>query len=323
MMARSWFLTTLALVALDGCTCEGREAARPVDEVADEPVASLDPEATLGLTPEVAATHLAAIDDGFIDALDVAREIDGADAVFAANLANPEARRALLDTMVHERLFAAEARRLGLDQAGPARRASDEVLAQALTAQMAGDVPPPSDAEVAAYYEAHRADFHDPDLASVSLVFARDEAAAREGLASVIADTRHRGETWIHVAERIGFAGPRNQPLTNTELFAAIPRASDPFVPEAVREAAFATEAGEAFAELVPHDGGFYLVLVQRRIPAADVPLDAVRESIRSQLHAAAIDARVDAIVADTLSHATFDDEALGTVRVPTPGPRS
>jgi hypothetical protein len=88
-------------------------------------------------------------------------------------------------------------------------------------------------------------------------------------------------------------------------------------VPQAVRDIAFAGQAGEVHPELVPHEDGFYLVRIDRQTDAVDVPFAAVRAQIERQLHEVAIDARLEEIVGAALGEFEVDEAALATVLLP------
>jgi hypothetical protein len=153
------------------------------------------------------------------------------------------------------------------------------------------------------------------------LIFTRDREAGNTAVTGMRNNLRRQPELWMTATEQLGFAGPRRQPRVQTEPFAATAREGEPFVPQVVRDAVFATEPGDLYPEVVPFEDGFYLVRVQERIEPQDLSFETVREAIRSELHAEAVDAYVTRIVADTLSTATFDDAALDAVVIPEPAP--
>jgi peptidyl-prolyl cis-trans isomerase C len=319
MRWRSVVLASLLCAGAAGCdSCLGRgETAASPSEPEVEGTASVDPELTLGLPAGVAQRVLAVVDGEELRVLDVARELERGGPTAAARMSDARARRQLVEVLVRDRALAVEARRRGLADDPRVAVARDEVLARALVEQLTADVAPPSEAEVRAYYDAHRDDYRDPPLASVGLLFTRERARAEAALAEMIADRHHRLEIWVRTAEAIGFAGPRRQPIEDTEPFAATPRPGESFVPQVIRDLAFEGTPGDMHPELVPFEDGFYIVRFDRQIPATDVPFEQVRDSIAAQLQAAAVDARIEEIVRTALSTATYDEEALTTVRVP------
>jgi hypothetical protein len=312
---RTLFALFLALgLCLSGC----RGCAEDSDAEGETPSrSSVDPELTLGLSPEQAQRELAVIDGEPLRVIDVAYELERAGPTAGARWTDAQGRQALIESLIRSRALAVEARRRGLGDDPRVAVARDEVLARALLDQLAGDVPAPSAQDVRAHYDAHRNDYRDPPLRSVALIFTRDRAAGEAALAEIRGDMHHQAELWMQAAERIGFAGPRWQPRVDTEMFAAVPRASDPFVPQAVRDIAFSGEAGQVHPELVPFEDGFYLVRIDRRTDAVDVPFEAVRASIERQLHERAIDARLEEIVGATLGRLEVDEAAIATVLLP------
>lgn len=318
MSASRRLVLLLFLAQLAGCrSCFGGPASGASTAGAVEPGASVDPELTLGLPPEQAQRVLAVIDGEELRVLDVAREMERAGPTASARWSDARQRHMLVENMIRSRALAVEARHRGLGDDPRVAVARDEVLVRALLEQLAGDVPQPSEAEVRAYYEAHRDDYRDPPLRSVGLIFTRDRAGGEAALAEIRGDLHHQAELWMRAAERIGFAGPRRQARVETEMFAAVPREGEPFVPQVVRDVAFAGEPGQVHPELVPFEDGFYLVRIDRHADATDVPFAAVRDRIARQLHDAAIDQRAEAIVAQALTRLELDEEALATVRLP------
>jgi hypothetical protein len=213
---------------------------------------------------------------------------------------------------------AAEARRTGWADEPEVRHAGDEQIARALVAQATADVLPPTDEEVRAYFDAHLDDYRQPERVTLGLIFTRDRERGEEGLRALEADRHHRSETWIHLAEEIGFAGPRTQPVQTTGAFAAVPTVGDAFVPEPVRALAFETTPGELFPELVPYEDGFLIGQVYQRFPAMDLSFEEVREGVRALLHERAVLARTDTIIAEGLASIEVDEAALRNVRLPT-----
>ncbi len=130
-----------------------------------------------------------------------------------------EARRRLLDDMVHLELLADEARRRGIDRLPEIRDRISELLAEELTSEVfateatASDV---TDAEVKAYYDAHAAEFHTPEVRELKDVAVlirqrlRAEHRAR-ALADFVDGLRARAHATVH-AERLGAAAAPPSP---------------------------------------------------------------------------------------------------------------
>lgn len=317
MIRSSHWAFWLALISI-GCTCGAHETSVSEQAPAEtEAVTSVDPEVLLGLAPAVANVVLAEIDGVPLRVLDIARELERVGPSLAPRLADAAARRELVEGLVVDRLLADQARRSGWGDEPEARRAADEQMAHALVAQATADVPVPSDEEARAYFDANPTEFRSPERVTVGLIFTHDRAGGEAGLARIQADTRHRSETWIHVAEAIGFAGPRVQPVQTTGAFAAVPTVGDAYVPEVIRPFAFETTPGELVPELVPYEDGFFIVIVYSRFPPTDLAIDEVREGIRARLLERAVLARTDEIIAEGLAAIHIDEAAMQHVHIP------
>lgn len=307
-----------ALLASSGCEgCQGEgPASEPEHAESEEP--SIDPELTLGLAPGVAERLLALVDGQPITVLDVAREFAEAGPTAGMRAQDADGRRGTLDALISDQALAVEARRRGLDEDPSVRRAREEIYVRALVAQVAADVPLPTDELLRATFEARRTRYRTPERRSAGIIFTRDRAGGEAALRELAADERRRAEIWARTADRIGIATPWSQPRRETDLFAAFPRDGEEFVPQPVRDAAFETEPGQLHPSLVPFEDGFYLVMVTSRAEPADPSFEAMRDSIREELHAEAVDSAVTQLVAAPLAEASYDDDALDAVRLPT-----
>ena len=312
MASRLVGLSFLALVAA-GCECTQEPAV--VDEGSEDVVPDL--EATLGLPPDVAERRLALVDGEPITVLDLARELNEQTPMVAARHADVEGRLAVLDSLLTEYALAAEARDRGLGADPAVVRAREEVLVRALVAQVARDVPQPTEEAVRAVFDQNRDRYRAPERRSAGLIFTRDREAALAAIPLLNEDLRQQPQNWMRLAERIGFAGPRRQPREETDLFAAFPRPGEAFVPQVVREAAFETEPGQVHPEPVPFEDGFYVIRVSSVAEPTDIPYESVREAIRAQLHEEALDGAVTQLIASRLAAAEYDDAALEAVVVP------
>jgi peptidyl-prolyl cis-trans isomerase C len=134
-----------------------------------------------------------------------------------------DARRRLLDDMVRLEVLADEARRRGIDRLPEIRDRISELLAEELTSEVfatdttTGDV---TDAEVKAYYDAHAAEFHTPEvreLKDVAVLIRQRLRAERRtrAVADFVNGLRARAHAIVH-AERLGAAtAPAAAPSTS------------------------------------------------------------------------------------------------------------
>jgi len=310
-------LRAVVVLALAAAGCDSCLGAPTPEPEATEGELSVDPELTLGLTPEIAQRRVAVVEGEEIRVLDVAYEIEAASPMVGARLGDAARRRALVERMVQDRALAAEARERGLDDDPRPARAREDFMVRALAEQVAADIPRPSEEEVRRFFDDNRDRYRNPPLRTVGLIFTRDRAAGEAAIARVQADPRHLNQMWHDIAREIGFMGPLWHPVQETEPFAATPRPNESIVPQPIRDIAFAGEPGNLHPELVPHADGWYLVRIMTAVDASDVPFGDVRAMIEQELHEAAAEQALTALVAEQLASATLDDEALETVRVP------
>src|SRR5262249_12489665 len=93
----------------------------------------------------------------------------------------PERRKELLREMIDVTLLADEAREKGYDKDPETEEAGRQVLRDAVLEKAREGAPTPSDVpaeEVRAYYDAHRADFRDPERRRISLIVLASDAGA-------------------------------------------------------------------------------------------------------------------------------------------------
>jgi hypothetical protein len=310
-------VTAFCVLAFGAAGCDGCDREPAAVEHASEDVAPPDPEVTLGLAPEVAERRLALVDDEPVTVLDLARELDTESSMVAARHADFEGRVAVLEALLMEYALAAEARDRGLADDPTVVRAREEVLVRAYVAEIALEVPEPTDEAVRAVFDSHRDRYRAPERRTAGIIFTRDREAALAAIPGLNSDMRQQPQNWMQLAERIGFAGPRIQPREETELFAAFPRPGEAYVPQVVRDAAFETEPGSVHPEPVPFEDGFYVVRTSSLAEPMDLPFEAVEASIRAQLHDEAVDSVVTQQVATSLAEAEYDESALDAVVIP------
>lgn len=127
-----------------------------------------------------------------------------------------------------------------------------------------------SDADVAAYYEAHRSDFSVPEKRSLQVVTAQDQAAAGR-----IAARWREGADWASVqkeAAGLSAATAAMEEATRADLPGA-----------ALAEAAFAAQPG-AVVGPVRSDFGWQILRVTRVVPGEERSLAQAHEEIRARI---------------------------------------
>ena len=259
----------LALILLLCVACREREAADPVILALDDFV--------------VRRSEF----DAHLDALR-ARGLEGAQ--------EPGVLRGVLDAFLEERVLVLEARRRGL-VAASAPPEEQQSGARALLTE-AGARITVSDAEIAAYYDAHRRELARPEEVTLRqiLVPTLNEARdARRRLArdprsfETLAQTRSRGPE----ASAGGLMGT----FAHGEL------------PVELEEAAFALNAG-ATSDPVESPLGYHVLRIDARAPARERSLDECREEIRRTLLRDKADAAGKELVRALLGRAKVNHEA-------------
>ena len=139
------------------------------------------------LTPEQAKQTLAKVGDETITLGDYAAALEHMDQFDRLRYQSKERRKELLDEMITVKLLAKEATAQGYDKDPGAQQEIRAILRDSMLAEARKNAPVPADVpepEVRAWFEAHLADYRDPERRRVSVVVLRDEASAREALAS-------------------------------------------------------------------------------------------------------------------------------------------
>jgi peptidyl-prolyl cis-trans isomerase C len=190
----------------------------------------------------------------------LARAAGGSEGALASDVLSQ-----LFDQFVEEKLLL----RLAVDRglvttASRPRPAIDALLRQGLGAD-------PGAAEIAAFYQAHRAEFARPERVRLRQILTASRAAAERARRQV-----ERGADFAAVARRLSHGpdavlGGDQGELARTDL------------PPALVEVVFGLRAGEV-SPVVPASYGFHLFQVTARLPAEVAPLDEVRAEVLARL---------------------------------------
>lgn len=143
---------------------------------------------------------------------------------------------------------------------------------RAIDSLLAADLPDePAEAEVAAYYRAHRREFARPERVRLRQILTEDRAAAERVLRE-LAD----GADFALLARRLS----RDPSAASGGYQGELARQN---LPPAFAEIIFSLKPGEV-SGIVPADYGFHIFQVVARSPAEVVPLDAARGEIVERL---------------------------------------
>lgn len=137
-----------------------------------------------------------------------------------------------------------------------------------------------SEAELQAYYDAHRSQYQRPEEVHLRQILVEGRAAADQAHAAITA-----GEDFAEVAARIS-QEPR------AHLGGDQGRLAREDLPIAYVDAIFALAPGEV-TDVITADYGFHIFQVVKRYPAETLPLEAVADEIRGILDRHRLDERV------------------------------
>jgi len=185
-----------------------------------------------------------------------------------------------------------------------------------------------TDAELHAYYDAHKDDFAEPERRRVSAIVLDTKGQAQSMLTKALkADVA----TWGQLVDQAQSPrGPRPPIAGPNELAGDLgivgppghPRGGNPRVPDAVREAAFkATNIGETFPSVVEADKKFYVIRVTSKTDGRARSFEEAQRAIRTALVQSRIDEREKALEKDLRAKfpVKVDDAALEKMPMPPP----
>lgn len=311
----------LTALAASGCkSCENGSGTGATDSGHAQPTS---------LTPEQAKQTLAKVGDVTITLGDYAAALEHMDQFDRLRYQSPERRKELLDEMITVQLLANEASAKGYDKDPLAQQEIRAILRDSMLAEARKNAPTPADvpeADVRAWFEAHRAEYRDPERRRISVVVLRDEPAAREARAAALKspgsaqwgeivrarsiDPQARANVPVDLAGDLGIISPPGDP-----------RGDNRRVPEEVRAAAFEiAELGGIAGKVVAAGGKFYVVRLTQKIAPHERTYEEAERSIRVKLAQDKLRAREDELIAELRKSVKveIDEAALATVKVDT-----
>jgi peptidyl-prolyl cis-trans isomerase C len=283
-----------------------------------------------GLTSEQASKVLAKVGDTTITLGDYAAALEHMDQFDRLRYQSPERRKELLTEMINVKLLAQEAHDKGYDKDPKTQEELRTVLRDAMLKEARKGAPLPADLpadEVRAYYEAHRAEFRDPERRRISAVVLPTEAAAlpvleqaRKGLSAAdwgalvrakSVDPSAKVNVPVDLAGDLGMVSPPGDLHDDT-----------PRVPAEVRAAVFTiAKVGDVAPQAVSALGKYYVVRLAAKSDAQDRSFQEAERSIRVKLSQEKLHAREDDLLAQLKAKfpVQIDDIAMATVRVDVP----
>lgn len=285
------------------------------------------------LTDKQAAQVLARVGDKTITLGDYTAALEHMDQFDRLRYQSPERRKELLDEMITVELLAQEATAKGYDKDPLAQQELRQVLRDAMLAEARKDAPTPAqipEADVRAWFEAHRADYKDPERRRVSVVVVTSQAIADDVLAqakkttsptvwgelvrSKSIDPQARANVPIDFAGDLGIVSPPGDP-----------RGDNPRVPPEVRAAVYTVkELGEVADNVVTSGGKFYVVRLTQKIAPHERGYEEAERSIRVKLAQDKLREKEDALIAELKKEVKveIDEAALATIRTDLTAPK-
>ncbi len=307
-------------VSLGGCDSCKNSATPPVD-------AGNTSRGVNSLTPELAAKVLAKVGDKNITLGDYVAVLDRMDQFDRLRYQSPERRKELLDEIINVELLAQEATAKGYDKDPVAQEELRQILRDAMLADTRKDAPKPADipvAEVRAYFDAHRADYKDPERRRVSVIILRDEATAAAVLKA--AKTAQTPAAFGELVKQKS-VDPQAKANVPVDLLGDVGIVSPPGdargentrVPEPVRVALFELKAvGDVYDKPVKVGERYFVLRLSGKTEARERAFEEAERVIRVKLAQDKIRDREKALLGDLRKEfpVQVDDNALAGVRV-------
>lgn len=283
------------------------------------------------LDPSQRDLIVAQVGDQRLTLCDFARRINTPNPYLRARFNAPEQRRALLQSWVDAELLAAEAQARGLADQPEVRRAITLQLARRLEQATRTAVPEPTitDAEVRAYYEAHRAEYHtEAQVRASQVAFATRPEAER-----TLAELRGREADNTLFTRLVRERSVDRVSRERDGDLAFFGRAGAEGVPPEVAEAAFGLErVGQLLDRVVAsaHGGpgggpGFHVIKLVARRDAMSRALEDEAARIRARLHRERHEQAEEAALRTLLdrlrgaARVEIDEAALGRIQLNLP----
>jgi peptidyl-prolyl cis-trans isomerase C len=311
-------LSASALVA----ACE--KPGTPKPETTPAPSASAAP---LGLTPELGARVLARVGDRTITLAEYAAVLQNMDRFERLRYQTADRRKQLLDEMIQVELLAREAERRGLSEKPEAKEMVRQILRDAVLTDLRDKQPKLEaipQAQVRAWYDAHREEFREPERRRVSVI-ALKTAAEAEGVLRAAKDASPKD--WGDLVVKHGAAPKGDAPKElGGDLGFVTPKtagkADNAKVPEAVREAVFEIpEPGKVLPRVVTDGKVHYVVRLVALNSPRDRTFEEAERTIRVKLLQEGFEQARAALEKELAEKypVKIDEAALAKVTVPPP----
>jgi parvulin-like peptidyl-prolyl isomerase len=321
----SAFFVLLLGLPLLGAIATGCGSCNDKNAQSDAPVTDAGKMASL--SPEQASKVLAKVGDRSITLGEYVAALEHMDQFDRLRYQSPERRKELLNEMINVELLAREATAKGYDKDPLAQQELRAVLRDAMLAEARKDVPVPNDipeAEVRAYFDAHKADYKDPERRRLSFIVLKDEAAAKDALEAAkkttnagqwgdlvkqkSVDPQARDNVPIDLAGDVGFVTPPGDT-----------RGENVKIPEDARVVGFEIKkVGDVGERLAKAGGKYYVVRLSQKTDPHERQYAEAERSIRVKLAQDKIRAKENDLVDQLRKQfpVQIDDNSLASVKV-------
>jgi DNA-directed RNA polymerase subunit F len=279
------------------------------------------------LTAEQSAKVLATVGDVTITLGDYVAALEHMDQFDRLRYQSPERRKELLDDLIEVELLAREATAKGYDKDPVAQQELRAILRDSLLKESRQGALEPNaipDDEVRSYFEAHKADYRDPERRRLSLIVLRDEATAKTVLDLAVkaptatqwgdlvrnksSDAQARANVPVDLAGDFGLVSPPGDA-----------RGDNSRIPAEVRAAAYEIAAvNDVLPRVVKAGDRFYVIRLTQKTDARERTFAEAERSIRVKLSQDKIRAKEDETLASLRAQfpVQIDEAALATVKV-------
>lgn len=272
-----------------GCSCEEESALGPSEE---------KPDPVTGLTASEAGEVLVTVGERPITLGDFVATLVRMDRFERLRYQSETGQKKLLDELIEVELLAQEAERRGLDKDPKVVLRLEQALRDELLRAVEAELPPPekiSEREVREYYEAHRAEFQEPERRRVLLIKLGSESLAEEVLKKALGEGKKgaSGAVWAELAQKYSLESARARALDPEEFagdvgFVSAPkeaRGQNDAVPDEARAGVFEIEKiGGVLPRLVSEGKFFYIVRLGGISPARDRTIQEADRAIRIEI---------------------------------------
>ena len=213
---------------------------------------------------------------------DVQRRIESLPEQFRTNYTTPEGRQQLLDRMIEERVWLAEAQKHGVADREAVKQQIDQQRRDLLIRTYLNEVmsknPAVSDDEAKAYYDSHGAEYHVPATISVRHIQTKSEMDAKR-----VKQYAKSGQDWVALAKKMSADTLTRATGGNLGVISRDGAFGTLGMQPALAESAFALKEGQIGGPYKT-DKGWHVIRVDQVKPESTRPFDQVKPLISRQL---------------------------------------